>query len=454
MLNIMILKSLRNLTVVIVKKILFFYNRAYLAIFFYDTHYYKGGDLVNKKKYRAFRNLYDESIKPKSSSENLSFYKVCGLKLKQRQIKGYSTSALVDLRNVLSIKSEDKAKKYIQDRYGESLFGLAKLSNNELALNEYAYLELGLYHEAASCHVNLLRKLTRVNNQQDSLNNINYLAQVELSVLDNTFEKLSVSNPQDLNISFYLSLLTGSGGANIKKRFLGSKRSKRYNQVVKNSKILIIGPGSNPEEVSNNEDFDIVVIMNYHGASERRDAIISKISTRNRPAIIVYYGNNASDLFGKYKQKISWLNKPDYVVVKSNHNLFQQKVLRNKNSRTLFSVDKVMVLGSGNFLQQCLYDILWFSPSSIKIVGFNFWTNNVAYDKGYKIIKSEESFKRYSFAAHNVISNWIFPKVLYKNGIIDCSDEVGRILDMDITDYMEALRRNYPYMPISITEKF
>ena len=221
--------------------------------------------------------------------------------------------------------------------------------------------------------------------------------------------------------------------------------TKDFYSTINNAKVLIIGPRPTVEEIDELDEFDVVVVMNYHGPARLRDEILQRFVVSKSAILVSYFGNNASDLLSGNDKKVTWELSPDFVVLKSDLFAFQRQMLTLKNARTLNSVDNILSLGSGNFLQQCLYDILFFKPALVKIIGLDFWVGESLYDAGYKINKSDEKFPRYSFAAHNVFSNWLFPKALRHAGLIQCSDVVGDALDLDFFEYADALSRQYPF---------
>jgi hypothetical protein len=193
------------------------------------------------------------------------------------------------------------------------------------------------------------------------------------------------------------------------------------------------------------DEFDAIVVMNYHGPVYERNEIIASVSKKAETALILYFANDVSKLLSSKITEVHWEHEPDFIVTKSNQFSFQHAMLRKENSRTINAVDALLALGSGNFLQHCLYDILCFNPESVKIIGLDFWVGSSTYSKGYKIQESDEKFPRYCFAGHNVFSNFLFPKALKKAGILECSDVVGSVLDLELKEYAERLGERYPF---------
>lgn len=421
-----------------------FLSYLYTAIFLRRSSKYLGGDLSNKSRYRDFIELLVLDHNRNNLNKTLSFLG----KIRRKLNLIFSNSrALYDLKDIILSKTEVDAVNKIQKLYGDNLEKIHKLSLTDIALHEYAFLELGLFVEAAKCHIIFLEKKSRTKGLLRVLDDQRLIAKLELDTIklnDRKVKNYQTSKHKDL--SFYSRLVNAKNNSDHIRYSLNKDTiTMSFYKSICKSKVLIIGPRPKIEELDSVDEFDVIVVMNYHGPAHQRDEILRYFMNKKKVIIVSYFGNNASELLSAPERTVTWDFKPDFIVTKSNFFKFQRDMLNTQNARTLYPVDNILALGSGNFLQQCLYDILCFDPELIKIIGLDFWVGESLYDGGYKINKSDEKFPRYSFAAHNVFSNWLFPKALKQAGLIECSDVVGNALDLNYFEYAEALSQQYPF---------
>lgn len=408
---------------------------------------YLGSDLYNKGRYRDFVELFILGHIRNNPGKALT---TLGKLNRRLRLTCFDTRTLSNLKYIIFSETEINAKNKIQKIYGDDLEALYKLSLPDIVLHEYAFLELGLFAIAAKCHVILLNKRSMSFGPGSTLNDESLVANIELDTINLNHkqrEKYHSTNHKDL--SFYSALVSRKSDSDYVRYLSEAEASgSSFYHSIHNSKVLIIGPKPTAQEINDTDDFDVIVIMNYHGPVHQRDEILRRLMTKEKKIIVTYFGNNASELLSASKKTLTWDFTPDFIVTKSNLFKFQRDILFSQNARTLNSVDNILTLGSGNFLQQCLYDILCFNPESIKVIGLDFWVGASLYDGEYKINKSDEKFPRYSFAAHNVFSNWLFPKALKYAGLIQCSEVVENALDLDFFEYAEALSQKYSFQKV------
>lgn len=419
----------------------------YASIFLRGSSKYHGGDLENKSQYRDFFELF---VLGHSRNNQEKLLTSIGKLRRRLSLRSSDSRVLADLRDIILSDTEIDATTKIQKLYGDDFEALHKLSLSDIALHEYAFLELGLFVAAAKCHIIFLSKKSMSPGLEGVSSDESLVAKIELDTIklnDKERERYQTSNHKDL--SFYSALVSVKSKRNNFRYLLkANERTNSFYHSICNSKVLIIGPRPTVQELNDADEFDVIVVMNYHGPARQRDEILRHFMAKKRTVVVSYFGNNASDLLSSPDKDVAWDFTPDFIVTKSNSYKFQRDMLKTQNARTLNSVDNILALGSGNFLQHCLYDVLCFNPELVKIIGLDFWVGESLYDGGYKIIKSDEKFPRYSFAAHNVFSNWLFPKALRFAGLIQCSDVVGNALELDYFEYAEALSRQYPFQKV------
>lgn len=420
-----------------------FYTRLYSKLFFPESSTYIGGDLKNKGRYFAFKDLFCNVDNGIFKTKSISFL---GRALRRKKLANCEESNLKKLADIILSDDEESAKAKIQLLLGPQHANFSFLSLEEMMLCEYGFLEIGLFIEAAECHSQILKKICSAPESKKDSSRLKSAASIELETLTffSKYSEAVESSHKDL--FFYLRLLRDSLSSAIRfTNFKVSSVNNNFYKSISGSKVLILGPRANLNELEAGDEFDAIVVMNYHGPVPERDKIIASAFKKARTTLILYFANDVSKLLSSKIKEVHWDYEPDFIVTKSNQFSFQHAMLRKENSRTLNTVDALLVLGSGNFLQQCLYDLLCFNPGLVKIIGLDFWVGSSTYSKGYKIQESDEKFPKYSFAAHNVFSNFLFPKALKKAGILECSDVVGSVLDLELKEYAERLGERYPF---------
>ncbi|NLJ17771.1 hypothetical protein [Globicatella sulfidifaciens] len=212
----------------------------------------------------------------------------------------------------------------------------------------------------------------------------------------------------------------------------------KYNQVINNKKIAIIGPANgnvNVEEVL--KEYDVIISITYRGTS-----LFNEEPMKGK-RYISYYNYEASTKIEKEIDK-SFFEHLDFSVFKTIDYDYQRKLVKQSSARKIFSLDNKLFLGQPNMLQMIIYDLLHFNPKEIKIFNFNFFLSHNLYRKDYKIEGTEHDnrFKLWnSFAIHNIISQFQFAKALYNNGLYLADDDGKNVLDLDIDEYISQMEK-------------
>lgn len=238
----------------------------------------------------------------------------------------------------------------------------------------------------------------------------------------NLFPKLTETLKKE--IDFYSST----------KRSINSLQNSKdlvFARFLKDKKIAIVGPKIDPKVSSEttNEilDYDIVIVPSYLESNFRESVFNVHVS---------YYNYNNQDLL--IKKDPTNLRGLEFIVLKGNN-------LKNTHIDVKFR-EAIMspfpwVVGAPNMTQIILFDLIHFSPRSIKLFGIDFYAGDSPYFSGYPT-KVDDSI-RISFAEHNLISNLRFVKHFLKLSYIQI-DSIGQsVLNMTEIEYLDVIKKRY-----------
>lgn len=229
---------------------------------------------------------------------------------------------------------------------------------------------------------------------------------------------------------------------------------------------------------------------NYNVNVAYNDLLLNKISLSDY-SFRIRHSNTNKKLYGKSFYVIGPIGKPDIsnisndtilvfikppeveildqikdnkIIVYFNSQHTQNGTLENfkKNSNSdnlilfskLFSIHSdgefnkncVIPFGGPMMLQNIVFDLLYYNPISITISCFNFYCSEIFYNLSYLIantsILTDKVSRRKTFALHDLESNFLYIKNLYKKKLIQIDSENTRlVLDMTVKEYLDQLEK-------------
>ena len=202
-----------------------------------------------------------------------------------------------------------------------------------------------------------------------------------------------------------------------------AKKTDYFNKIH-DKKVALLAPGIlefTPELIDDLSKFDEIIPLTY---------TVEHYQDLNFPIKISYYnGENSNRL----------LNDKDFIE-SSNLDYYCSKDFYSDNGsiRTIFRDSSRWLIGSPNFVQCALYDLLVHSPNQIKVYGANFFLSTNPYNSKYKT-----NLSLYSLASHNMISNYLYINNLFKKGLIELDDAAQNIIGNGVAWYTTEMTKLY-----------
>ena len=209
-------------------------------------------------------------------------------------------------------------------------------------------------------------------------------------------------------------------------RNLRFESDKNDSKLFTQKNIIVIGP-----LYSGNysfEEYDTIIFI-----KSQPKEVLSKCSKKN---IIIYF--NSSNIRNKNFKKF-------YDEYFNLINLFKVKDWVDYDKCKLINKNPFLLSGGPMMLQNILFDIIIKNPSKIYISGFNFYCSDKMYNDDYQSIKWYDDifYVRRSFALHDLISNFLFVKNIYKNKLIESDDLGNEVLNLDVDEYFTRIKKFY-----------
>lgn len=219
-----------------------------------------------------------------------------------------------------------------------------------------------------------------------------------------------------------------------------TKRSnKEYYNFIKGKKIALVGPApSKINQVEELNDFDLIIRLNYRG----KEFLPGKNIESKKIDIAYYNGENGCSLIN-LESKV-FLDELKFANFKGNIFRLLEKEFQKKFK--LMISPNIAFIGSYNMIPLVLFDLLFYSPKSIKLFKTTFFISKDSYDLGYKLkqnINRDQSSHYNSFTKHNPISQLRYVRNLYLNGIIEVDEECAKILELSDIEYLKILQKEY-----------
>ena len=224
------------------------------------------------------------------------------------------------------------------------------------------------------------------------------------------------------------------------------ENNKDFLDYVKNKTIAIVGPCIPLDEVGSEIDgFDIVVRPNFRLTNNLPSSQFgAKTNVSYYNHMMAIYNKNA---IADASEILDWCclkSQGDLIAVEN----CEPNVSRNL--RVFFIADQFFESGSGNGMQNHIYDLLQFSPKRMKLFCTDFWVGQGYVEaylntrKGLTIESAQSSqLISTSMRLHDCFSNFLFLKQLKELKIIEVDKTSKEILDLDISAYSNKMQELY-----------
>lgn len=209
-----------------------------------------------------------------------------------------------------------------------------------------------------------------------------------------------------------------------------------YLGLVKDKDIIMVGPTPfNERELDTFPQETITRLsIGYRGQSSLNDL-----------GVDISYYNKATQLFmiseKNPDQDMAFLSQLSFAVTKGRTKLSRHYRLDGRNRTSLSGASNLFFNGYENMMQLVLFDLLSFSPKSIKLVGFNMFVaeKQERYRVDYNYYDSFRTRELHSYAFHNLASNYEFAKLLYKRNVFQADEPLKKVLSLSTEEYMNRL---------------
>ena len=217
--------------------------------------------------------------------------------------------------------------------------------------------------------------------------------------------------------------------------------------LINGRSVAIVGPGVPQGDYGKEiDEFDTVIRIKFIGSE-----MLDGKNLHGSKTDISYLG------------AVSELQLQEIGIRKEHENL--KLILCSDNSRNSISLIPIFEIGRDNILYRTpttsglrtLYEVLKFSPSKIKIYGFDFYATLIPYSAEMTAFYERSSWKfghpndfiedgvylkfarARDFSNHDPVSNFCFAQNLYKAGLFDIEPYGKSILELTPYQYVERL---------------
>jgi len=217
--------------------------------------------------------------------------------------------------------------------------------------------------------------------------------------------------------------------------FADEIKEREFLKKIKNKKIALIAPGIlkfGNDLVSELKTFDEIIALNYEINHYINVPISIKIS---------YYNSFNTELIQKEKDSIK-NNGLDYLCLKTNYT-------NNPSFRGIQRDSHKWTIGKPNMVQVALFDILYYTPKTVKVFGANFFLSTITHNTNYisnrmkMNLASIANTTTKSLSRHNALSNFLYIENLYIKGKIELDLEARSIISNGLKCYANEMTKLY-----------
>jgi tetratricopeptide (TPR) repeat protein len=115
--------------------------------------------------------------------------------------------------------------------------------------------------------------------------------------------------------------------------------------------------------------------------------------------------------------------------------------------RVMPTEDSTTLMGTHFAIQRILYDLLAYSPSSVRLAGIDFFLGDESHVAGYRADPNTSVAPRSFNYSHDVAYDFWYTKTLLEHGLVDSVPAIRGILGDSLGAYLTALR----WQPVSST---
>lgn len=219
---------------------------------------------------------------------------------------------------------------------------------------------------------------------------------------------------------------------------------KNFADFVKGKSIAIVGPINN--ELINGpeiDEFDLVLRFNYSGLDGYNKEIFGSKTN------ISSYASPVVNVSKKIENIINGLNDLDIVIIEGNFrasefidkiNTLENKVRKPYHLRMIYGEYNIPFFRSKpNAIQNIVVDLLQYPVGKIKIFNANLYIEN-NYHKQYR---SSTNNMVSNLIFHDLVSNFIFTKILLEKRLIEADETLTKILSMSEDEYISNIAKYY-----------
>lgn len=215
-------------------------------------------------------------------------------------------------------------------------------------------------------------------------------------------------------------------------KILSVPENQSFCELIRDKRVAIMGPAhNNVSDETLKKDYDIIIRLNYWPSEH--DRILDMCG------LVSYYnGGTAKALQG---QNISFLDNLRYEVYKNIMLPYQMEEKRKGKARVIIPHGEISFWGSLNMVQEILFDLLYFTPFEIKVFSVNLFRAKSVYTQEYAARKTKRNPSEiyYSYAQHNLITQFEFTKLLYCKGCFLADDFTKETLDLTREEYIRDM---------------
>lgn len=216
----------------------------------------------------------------------------------------------------------------------------------------------------------------------------------------------------------------------------------RFRELIAGRSIAVVGPVDNGvDEGEEIDSLDVVIRTNYFpGKPHSRRARVFGVR-----ADISYFNGVVSQVLSSDIEQAVATRALQMVVLRPLNFMPGRLMIQHPGDlRYNPSESKVMLHARSFAIQRILHDVLRYEPASVKIYKMDFFVSKDAYASDYKakqLLSGRDPFFR--GVGHDYRGDFAFTKRLYKAGLIDAGEVIGRILDLSVEEYLVKLESSF-----------
>lgn len=219
------------------------------------------------------------------------------------------------------------------------------------------------------------------------------------------------------------------------KSITSGEKEQEFAKLVNGKNIAIVGPVDvglmSGEEI---DSYDLIIRFNHTSKSiydSKKFGSKTDISYYTDTAFKKLIQSNKDNLKGLKFAIPQNLSAKNFLIDESKFACKFRPQYRRSNN--------IFFKSYGNAVQRLMLDFLRFDTASIKLFNMNLWLT--PHDKNY--LARRDIVDSYTFIYHDVVTNFLFMKNLYRIGAFQLDPVMMDVVEMDVEGYIENLSRIY-----------